>query len=153
MRPEAARFAFRHETQPGREELENVGGLGNQELAGFQERRGKWGMFQRRVFEEFHDPGTAEVRIAGDIDVIRPGIFQRKANELATPLDRRLIVQFITHESPPEIANRFVDRLAYMTKLLNKFIARAGARQAAGKLFLIAISEFLSFPSFRPRWP
>ena len=35
MRPESARFAFRHETEPGREELENVGGLGNQHLAGF----------------------------------------------------------------------------------------------------------------------
>src|SRR5439155_626525 len=62
MRPEPARFAFRYETQPRREELENVGGLRNQELAGFQERRGKRWMFQRRVFEEFHDPGTAEIR-------------------------------------------------------------------------------------------
>ena len=45
MRSEPARFAFRYETQPGRKKLENVGGLGNQELAGFQKRRGK-----RRTF-------------------------------------------------------------------------------------------------------
>jgi hypothetical protein len=32
-------------------------------------------MFRRRVFEEFHDPGTAEVRIARDVEVIRAGIF------------------------------------------------------------------------------
>jgi hypothetical protein len=32
-------------------------------------------MFQRRVFEESHDPGTAEVRIARDVEVIRAGIF------------------------------------------------------------------------------
>src|SRR6266404_1836137 len=62
-------------------------------------------MFQRWVFEKFHDPGTAEVRIARDVEVIRPGIFQRKANELAAALDRRLIVQLITHGSPPQIRN------------------------------------------------
>src|SRR5437867_4126821 len=106
MRPEPARFAFRYETQPGREELENVGSLGNQQLAGFQKRRGKRWMFQRRVFEEFHNPGTAEVWITRDVDVIRAGIFQRKTNELVAPLDRRLIVQFITHGSPPEIGRR-----------------------------------------------
>ena len=45
MRPQPARFAFRYEIEPGRKKLENVGGLGNQELAGFQKRRGK-----RRTF-------------------------------------------------------------------------------------------------------
>src|SRR2546422_11178815 len=106
MCPEPARFAFRYETQPGREELENIGGLRNQELAGFQKRRSKRWMFQRRLFEELHDPGTAKIRIARDVDVIRAGIFQRKANELAAALNGWLIVQFITHGSPPESGRR-----------------------------------------------
>src|SRR6266850_852269 len=37
--PEPGRLVFRHETKPGRKKLENVGGLGDQELAGFQKRR------------------------------------------------------------------------------------------------------------------
>src|ERR687898_2275442 len=69
MRPKPTLFAFRHETQPRPEELENVGGLRNQELVGFQKRRSKWWMFQRRVFKEFHDAGAAEVRIARDVDI------------------------------------------------------------------------------------
>ena len=85
MRPEPVRFAFRYETQPRREELEIVGGLGHQELARFQKRRGNRWTLQQWVFEEFHDPGTAEVWIARDVDVIRAGVFQREANELAAP--------------------------------------------------------------------
>ena len=57
-------------------------------------------MLQRRVFKELHDPGTAEVWIARDVDVIRAGIFEREANELAAALDRRLIIQFIAHGGP-----------------------------------------------------
>src|SRR5918992_5273879 len=69
MRPEPALFAFRYQTQPRPQELENVGGLRNQQLVGFQKRRGKRWTFQGWVVEEFHNPGTAETRIARDIDV------------------------------------------------------------------------------------
>src|SRR5215510_11630741 len=37
--PEPGRLVFRYETKPGAKKLENVGGLGDQELAGFQKRR------------------------------------------------------------------------------------------------------------------
>jgi hypothetical protein len=40
-------------------------------------------------------------------------------------LDRRLIVQFITHGNPPEWA-AVADRVAYMKKLLNKFYSSGG---------------------------
>src|SRR5436309_13585645 len=43
----------------------------------------------------------AELRIARNVDVIRAGIFQWKANELAAALDGWLIVQFIAHVIPP----------------------------------------------------
>jgi hypothetical protein len=39
--PQPGRLVFRHETKPGPKKLENVGGLGDQEFAGFQKRRRK----------------------------------------------------------------------------------------------------------------
>src|SRR5688572_14406114 len=122
MCPKPALFALRYETQPRPKELENVGGLRNQEIAGSQKWRSKRWMFQRRVFKEFHDPGTSEVRIARHVDIIRSGIFQCQANELAAPLDGWLIVQFILHGSPPSTAGS-LDTLAHMPKLLNKKLA------------------------------
>src|SRR5262245_15737546 len=43
--PEPGRLVFRYETKPGAKKLENVGGLGDQELAGFQKRRRVGRMF------------------------------------------------------------------------------------------------------------
>src|SRR4030095_6512260 len=37
--PEPGSLVFRHETKPGPKKLENIGGLGDQEFAGFQKRR------------------------------------------------------------------------------------------------------------------
>src|SRR4051794_11695900 len=77
-------------------------------------------MFQRRVFEELHDPGAAEVRIPGDVDIIRAGVFERQPGELATSLDRGVVVQFITHEGPPESMDGYCDRVAQIKNSLNK---------------------------------
>ena len=61
-------------------------------LAGFQKRRGKRWTFQRLVFKKLHDPRTAKLWIARNVDVVGPGFFKRKANELAAALDGRLII-------------------------------------------------------------
>src|ERR1700730_17623599 len=103
MRPEPAGFAFWNETEPGREKLENVRGLGNQKFAGFQKWRRERRMLQRRIFEEFHDPRTPKFRVARHVHVIRAAIFERQPYEFAPPLNRWLVVKLITHGGPPAI--------------------------------------------------
>src|SRR4029434_601388 len=70
-------------------------------------------MFQRRVFKKLHDPRTAKLRIARNIDVIRAAVFQWQPNTLAAALDGWLIVELITHGSPPLAA-----KLAHIIELV-----------------------------------
>jgi hypothetical protein len=75
MRPEPAVFHFGYETQPGAKELENVGGLRNQQIASFQEWRGERWTFQSRIVEKLHNSRTTKIWIACDVDIIRTSFF------------------------------------------------------------------------------
>ena len=72
------------------------------ELAGAQERRGERRARDARAVDELHHRRHAALAApARHIDVVGAGFFQREAHELAAPLDRRPVVEFVAHLSAP----------------------------------------------------
>ena len=72
------------------------------ELAGAQERRGERRARDARTVDELHHRRHAALAApARHIDVVGAGVFQREAHELAAPLDRRPVVEFVAHLSAP----------------------------------------------------
>ena len=88
MRPEPAGFGGRGEVVTRPEIEEDIGGLADQQLPRSQKRRGEGRMLDLLAVEQAQHR-TLATRFPGDIDIVGPGLLQRQANKLATPLNRR----------------------------------------------------------------
>src|SRR5437870_13419196 len=101
MRPEAARLVFRHEAEAGSEKQEDVRGLRNHQLAGFQERRRERGILHGAAFQKAHHGGHAPLRETADVHVVRAGVLQREPDKLAAALYLGPVIQLVEHVSSP----------------------------------------------------
>src|SRR5262249_52750436 len=75
-----------------------VGGLGDDELAGLEERRRKWRTRAASTLDEFHHRGNAALAgPARHVDIVGARLLQRQADELAAALDRRPVIELVAH--------------------------------------------------------
>src|SRR5450759_4262190 len=90
---------------PGAEKHENIGGLPDDPIARFQERRRIGRAFDRLVFKPPHQCGHAHAGGFGltrHIDIFSARLLQGEADELAATLYRRPIKKLISHDSTPD---------------------------------------------------
>src|SRR6202020_1661513 len=81
---------------------QDVRGLGDDELAGFEVRRREWRPRAALIVDEFHHRRRAAFALAArHIDIIGAGFFQRQTDEFAAPLDLRPVVKLVTHSRHP----------------------------------------------------
>src|ERR1700737_1810542 len=89
-----------------RSEIEqDVGGLPDHELAGFQKRRGEWRRAAARL-HHLHHPGHAALA-ARHIDIVGAGLFQREADIFTAALNARPVIEFVAHWKTPYCARAF----------------------------------------------
>src|SRR6202044_87346 len=101
MRPQFARLVARRQIEPRAEIKQDIRGLRDDELAGFEKRRRVRRPRAALVFEQLHQRRhAAPARPARDVEVIGAGLFEREANEFAATLDARPVVKLITHGPP-----------------------------------------------------
>jgi hypothetical protein len=98
MRPQSPGVVLWSEVMAWAEKQENVRGLTDQKITGFQ----KWGSEGRTVnriaIENSHEgrnAGAAFFRSSGDIDVFGPDFLKGQPDELSAALDGRPVVEFI----------------------------------------------------------
>ena len=89
MRPKPSRLVARRQIQARAEIEQDIRGLRDDELAGFEERRRKRRPRAALVVDDFHHRRHAGFAFAArDIDIVGAGFFQRQPDELAASLDR-----------------------------------------------------------------
>ena len=77
----------------------NIGGLADEELAAFEERRREWRMRDAPAVEQRqHRRHAVLAGPARDVDIIGAGCFERQAHEFAAPLDVGPVIELIAHE-------------------------------------------------------
>src|SRR4029077_12432742 len=102
MRPQSSRLVARCQIEPRTEIEQNIRGLGNDDLAGFEKRRRVRRPRAASVLEQFHHRRHAALaRMARDIDIIGSGLFEREADELPAALYARPVVKFVAHRLSP----------------------------------------------------
>lgn len=96
MRPHPPGLFARREGVATPEVEKNVRGLPDQHFAVFQERRGEGRMrSDGSIHQPLHRRDAAGV--ARDVDVFGAGFLQREAHEFTAPLDRRPVIELISH--------------------------------------------------------
>src|SRR6185369_1979938 len=96
MRPQPPGLVRRRQPLVIAEIKKDVGGLADQKLAGFQDRRRER---RRRRLSLQHGkqlvaPAAAAPR---DVDIVGARLFQSETDELAAPLDLRPVVKLVLH--------------------------------------------------------
>ena len=99
VHPEPARFRFRREAMAGSEIEQDVGGVADHELAGFQERRCKGRRPALRLHHLQHCVDAA--RPARDVDIRGARFFQRQPHEFTATLDFGPVIELIGHRRVP----------------------------------------------------
>src|SRR5262249_43832556 len=97
--PKPSGLVFRRETVPRAEIEQDVGGLGDQELAGLEERRRKRRMVLPFAFEHRNDRVVAA--LARDVDIVSARLFEREPDVFAAALDLGPVVELVAHGLPP----------------------------------------------------
>jgi len=101
MRPQPARFVFRHEPEARPEIEQNISRLCDHQLASFKKRRRKGRVLNGAAFHKTHHCRHAALGESGNIYVVGARIFQRQPDKLAAALYFRPVVQFVTHRGSP----------------------------------------------------
>src|SRR5262245_2051063 len=87
MGPQASGLVAGNKPKPWAEVEQDVRGLGDDELAGLEERRRERGTLRARVVEQLlHRGYAAFAGTARHVDVVGARLFQRQADELAATL-------------------------------------------------------------------
>jgi hypothetical protein len=101
MRPQSAGLLFRREAQARTEKNQNVCGLSDDQLTGFQKRRReRWSLYRWAFHNARHR--RHPTGLAGDFYVVRSGVFQSEPNEFSASLYARPIIQFVAHRKLSE---------------------------------------------------
>src|SRR5438132_1236231 len=96
VQPEPVGLAPGRKAQAGAEVEEDVRGLGDQQLAGAQERRRERRSLDRRALQQtLHRPHAA--RTARNVDVIGARVLEREADELAAALNGGPVIERVSH--------------------------------------------------------
>ena len=104
MRPQPAGLVAGTEIEARAEIEKNVGGLRDDEAAGFQKRRRIGRARGALVFKKLHHcRHAAFAGTAGNVDVVGAGLFERQPDELAAALNGRPVVKLIAHGSAPAL--------------------------------------------------
>ncbi len=97
--PEPHRLLARGEILARAQKEKNVGGLADEELAAFEERRSEWRMRDALAVEQRqHRRHAVLARPARDVDIVRAGFFEREAHEFAAALDVGPVIELIAHD-------------------------------------------------------
>ena len=97
--PEPHRVLARGEILARAQKEKNVGGLADEKLAAFEERRSEWRMRDALAVEQRqHRRHAVLARPARDVDIVRAGFFEREAHEFAAALDVGPVIEFIAHD-------------------------------------------------------
>ena len=102
MGPESAGLARGRKCVPAAEIHEDVGGLGDYQLARPQEGRRKRQLANAAALHESHHAGhaaTPALTTARDVDIVGARLFEGEPNEFPTTLDRWPVVEFVAHGS------------------------------------------------------
>ena len=89
---------FRRETEFGAEVQQDVGDMRDDQIAMFEERRGKggWGGFP--LHERHHRIGA--VRTVRHVGIGDSRLFESQAHEFAAPLQVVPVIEFVFHDAP-----------------------------------------------------
>lgn len=101
MSPQSTSFVLRCEVMTRTEKQENIRGLTDQKIAGFQKWRGERRTVNPVAIENSHErrnAGAFFFRSSRDIEVFGTGFLKGQADELSAALDGRPVVEFIGHE-------------------------------------------------------
>jgi len=102
MHPQPSGLVAGREAQPPAEIKQDVGGLADDELAGLEERRRKRRTCAASGLDEFHHRGNAALAgPARHVDVVGARLLQCEADELASALDRRPVIELVAHRDGP----------------------------------------------------
>ena len=111
MRPQPPGLVLRREAEPRPEIEQDVRGLRDDVLAGFQDRRRERRMLFALALHE------GDVRLAAalarDVDIVGAGLLQREADEFAAPLDGRPVIEFVAHGFASRLGNSVIPRYAH----------------------------------------
>ena len=94
MHPQSSRFRLRREPMTGAEIEQNVGGLPDHELSGFEERRREG---RRTALRHHLHHRRRAASAARDIGIIGARLFQREADIFAAALNGRPVIEFVFH--------------------------------------------------------
>ena len=99
MHPQPPRLVARRKPEAPAEIEQDVGGLADDELAGLEERRRERRARDARAVDELHHRRHAALAApARHVDIVGARLFQREPDELAAPLDRRPVIEFVAHD-------------------------------------------------------
>src|SRR5262252_5199184 len=117
VRPQPSGIIARCEPVTHAEEEKDVCGLADEERATFEERRRERRMPDALAIEERHHRWHAAtlIRLARYIDIALAGLFERKADKFAAPLNCRPIVQLISHDDQRSAACWSISRHRLLT--------------------------------------
>src|SRR5437762_3443466 len=96
MRPQLPGFVLRREAEPRPEIEQDIRGLRDDALAGFQDRRRERRMLLALARDELR--GCLVAALARHIDIVGAGLFQREAHELTATLYRRPVIKLVEHK-------------------------------------------------------
>lgn len=99
VNPQPAGFVVGREPEPRAEEQQDVRGLPDDYVAGFQERRRERHAFGLRAVHHPRHRGHAHAaaRFARDVDVVGVGRFEREPHVFAAALDFGPVIEFVSH--------------------------------------------------------
>src|SRR5262249_57942682 len=113
---------------PPAEVKQDVGGLGDDELAGLEERRRKRRTRAASTLDECHHRGNAALAgPARHVDVVGARLLQCEADELAAALDRRPAIELVAHGRGPSAHTR-KEKLTQPISRVGAFLAFTVAR-------------------------
>jgi hypothetical protein len=96
MRPQPAGLGRRRQAKLTPEIEQDVGGLPDQQRPCLQKGWSKGRTGDLFAIEQAHHLGFT-ARLSGDIDIVGAGLFQRHPNEFTSSLNRRPIIQLVSH--------------------------------------------------------
>ena len=98
MHPQPSGLVAWRQPETPAEVKENVRGLGDDELAGFEERRREWRARDATAVDELqHRRQAALAAAARHVDIVGARLLQRQPDEFAAALDRWPVVELVAH--------------------------------------------------------
>src|SRR5688572_30751570 len=98
MHPQPPLFVPWRQAEARPEIVQDVRGLRDCQLAGFENRRSEWRMFLALAPDQLVNHAIAA--LARHVDVVGARLFQRKPDEFAAPLNFRPVIKLVAHGSP-----------------------------------------------------